>query len=114
MDETGSGQGQGFTHNFPLNSYSEDEDIIPIYEEELLVDVQRFQPDIILVSAGYDLHRADPLAQLNITTEGIGTIVSAIMHSCKVPKVFMLEGGYNLQALGESVVQTLQVMLKSS
>ncbi len=114
MDERGLGEGEGFTHNFPLQAYSKDDDILPIYEEDLLEDIQSFKPDIILVSAGYDLHRADPLAQLEITTEGITQIVEAIMRHSDVPKLFILEGGYNLNALAQSVAETLKVMLKHS
>ena len=113
FDETGTGEGWQYTHNFPLAAGSDDEDVVPVYEEDLVDDIKKFQPDILLVSAGYDLHRADPLAQLNVTTEGIGKIVSAIMNGSEVPKVFMLEGGYNLNALGESVAKTLEVMLKA-
>ena len=83
---------------------------MPIYKEALPETVRAFQPDIVLVSAGYDLHQADPLAQLNVTTEGIGDIVSAIMESTPVPKLFFLEGGYDLDALGQSVSKTIQVM----
>ncbi|QSZ42168.1 histone deacetylase [Sulfurimonas aquatica] len=113
IDECGSGEGEGFTHNFPMRSYSTDDDILPIYEEDLLDDVESFQPDIILVSAGYDLHAADPLAQLQVSTEGIKKIVESIMHCSNVPKVFMLEGGYNLNALGESVFETIDAMISS-
>lgn len=110
-DECGRGDGEGFTHNFPMRSFSTDIDILPIYEDELPSDVKDFNPDIILVSAGYDLHKADPLAQLQVTTEGIRKIVESIMRSCDVPKIFMLEGGYNLNALGESVAETLDAMM---
>lgn len=110
--ETGSGEGEGFTRNFPLQPGSTDEDILPLYEEELPQAVAAFKPDILLVSAGYDLHRADPLAQLEVTTEGIASIVRAVMRSCEVPKIFLLEGGYNLEALGVSVKSTLEVMLE--
>jgi len=113
FDECGSGKGEGFTHNFPMRSFSTDDDVVPIYEEELPLDIEGFEPDIILVSAGYDLHRADPLAQLQVSTEGIKKIVEAIMHSSDVPKIFMLEGGYNLNALGESVAQTLDAMISA-
>ena len=108
--ETGEGDGEGFTLNFPFVPGSGDDEIVPVYEEELPKVVETFRPDIILVSAGYDLHYADPLAQLAVTTEGIGHIVAAIMESSSVPKLFMLEGGYNLDALGESVAKTLRVM----
>ena len=110
--ERGYGAGEGFTMNFPFAPGSGDDDLVPVYEEELPQVVESFAPDIILVSAGYDLHRADPLAQLNVTTEGIAEIVSAIMSCSDVPKLFMLEGGYNLEALGESVARTLQVMMR--
>ncbi|QSZ43204.1 histone deacetylase (plasmid) [Sulfurimonas aquatica] len=113
IDECGIDEGKGYTHNFPLHSYSGDDDILPIYEEDLLDDIESFQPDIILVSAGYDLHAADPLAQLQVSTEGIKKIVESIMHCSDVPKVFMLEGGYNLNALGESVFETLETMISS-
>ncbi len=112
--ETGRGKGEGYTLNFPLSPGSGDEDILPFYEEELPKVVKSFKPDIILVSAGYDLHRADPLASLEVTTEGISDIVSAIMESSKVPKLFFLEGGYNLDALGASVLQTLKVIMDSN
>ena len=113
FDECGSGEGEGFTHNFPLHPLSTDDDILPVYEEELPLDIEEFNPDIILVSAGYDLHKADPLAQLQVTTEGIKQIVEAIMRSSDVPKIFMLEGGYDLNALGESVAETLDAMLSN-
>ncbi|MEA3374518.1 MAG: histone deacetylase [Campylobacterota bacterium] len=109
-DETGSGEGEGFTMNFPLAPGSGDEDILPLYEESLSEVAAIFQPDIILVSAGYDLHRADPLASLNVTTEGIVQIVAAIMECYDVPKLFFLEGGYNIEALGECVAKTIKTM----
>lgn len=112
-EETGSGEGEGFTRNFPLSAYSSDDDILPIYEDSLLEDVESFEPDIILVSAGYDLHQSDPLAQLNISTQGIKQIVRSIMNVSEVPKVFMLEGGYNLDAVGECVAETLDTMLSN-
>ena len=114
VDECGIGEGEGFTHNYPMQAFSGDDDILPIYEEELPLDVESFKPDIILVSAGYDLHAADPLAQLQVTTQGIKEIVQSIMNCSKVPKIFMLEGGYNLNALGESVAETLDVMISTS
>ena len=96
-----------------MRAYSGDDDVLPIYEDDLLLDIEAFNPDIILVSAGYDLHKADSLAQLQVTTEGIRKIVEAIMRSSEVPKIFMLEGGYNLDALGESVAETLDAMLST-
>jgi len=82
-----------------------------IYEEELPKIAKKFDPDIILVSAGYDLHQSDPLASLNVTTEGIKRIVKSILSLKRVPYLFMLEGGYELGALGENVKVTLEEML---
>ena len=113
FDECGIGEGEGFTHNFPMHSFSTDDDILPIYEEALPLDVASFKPDIILVSAGYDLHAADPLAQLQVSTQGVKEIVKSIMNCSEVPKIFMLEGGYNLNALGECVAETLDTMISN-
>jgi acetoin utilization deacetylase AcuC-like enzyme len=110
-EETGVGEGEGYTLNFPLLPESGDGDIVPIYEEALHEAAAQFRPDIILVSAGYDLHCADPLAGLCVTTEGIGDIVRCIMECSEAPKLFFLEGGYNLEVLGECVAMTITVML---
>jgi acetoin utilization deacetylase AcuC-like enzyme len=112
-EETGIGEGEGYTLNFPLLPGSGGSDIVPIYEEALPEAAARFLPDIILVSAGYDLHCADPLAGLCVTTEGIGDIVRCIMECSPAPKLFFLEGGYNLEVLGECVATTIAIMLAS-
>jgi len=91
---------------------SGDDELLDIYENDLPRFVDLFNPDIILVSAGYDLHESDPLAQLNVTTEGIAKIVRLILDSADVPFVFFLEGGYDVDALGENVKVTLEEMLK--
>ena len=109
--ERGEGRGYGYTANHPVMPGSADEEIVEIYEEELPKIAKKFDPDIILVSAGYDLHQSDPLASLNVTTEGIAKIVKSILSLKKVPYLFMLEGGYELGALGENVKVTLEEML---
>ncbi len=108
----GSGKGEGFTANYLVMPDSGDHEILDIYENDLPKYVDSFDPDIILVSAGYDLHESDPLAQLNVTTEGIAKIVRLILDSVDVPFVFFLEGGYDVNALGENVKVTLEEMLK--
>lgn len=110
--QRGEGKGEGFTANFLMMPESTDAELLDIYENDLPPLVERFDPDIILVSAGYDLHESDPLAQLNITTEGIRKMVRMILDSKDVPYVFFLEGGYNMNALGENVKVTLEEMLK--
>ncbi|MEY3001880.1 MAG: hypothetical protein RLZZ428_255 [Pseudomonadota bacterium] len=110
--EKGIGKGEGYTANFLMMPESGDEELLDIYENELSPLVEKFHPDIILVSAGYDLHESDPLAQLNITTKGIRKMVRLILDSVNVPFVFILEGGYDVHALGENVKLTLEEMLK--
>ncbi len=109
--DKGSGAGEGFTANFLMMPDGGDEEILDIYENDLPQYVKSFGLDIILVSAGYDLHESDPLAQLNVTAIGIAKIVRLILDSANVPFVFFLEGGYDLDALGKNVKVTLEVML---
>jgi len=108
--ETGSGKGEGYTANFLMMPGSSDGELFEIYEQ-LSSYINSFDPEIILVSAGYDLHESDPLAQLNVTTEGIRRIVRMILDGADVPFVFFLEGGYNVNALGENVKVTLNEMM---
>ncbi|WP_457627457.1 histone deacetylase family protein [Persephonella sp.] len=110
-EERGTGKGLGYTYNVPLPAGTGDETYIKIYTEELPELVNKFNPDIVMVSAGYDLHMDDPLTHLEVTTEGIGRIVEGILSSADRPFLFMLEGGYNIIALGESVKLTIEKML---
>lgn len=108
---TGRREGEGYTANYLLMPESGDEEILEIYREELPKHYHDFQPDIVLVSAGYDLHESDPLAQLNVTTDGIREIVRTILDLGDTPVVFMLEGGYSVYDLGWNVVATVEEML---
>ena len=108
----GGGNGEGYTFNYRLKYDCNDEDILKVYQEILPPLVDKFNPDIILVSAGYDIHIDDPLAGLNITTEGIGKLVEVILALKDTPFIFMLEGGYDVDALAESVKVTLEKMLQ--
>ena len=110
--ERGRGEGEGYTSNHYLMPNSGDAEILEIYENELPQAYARFQPDIILVSAGYDLHESDPLAQLDITSEGIRKIVRTILDLGDKPVIFMLEGGYSVTDLGWNVVNTVEEMLR--
>ncbi len=110
-EEKGTGKGLGFTYNVPLPAETGDETYEDIYSMILPDLVYHFKPDIVMVSAGYDLHQEDPLTNLEVTTEGIGKIVEYILKTADVPFLFMLEGGYNLTALGESARVTVEKML---
>jgi acetoin utilization deacetylase AcuC-like enzyme len=110
-EEKGTGKGLGFTYNVPFPAGTGDETYEDIYSMMLPDLVYHFKPDIILVSAGYDLHKDDPLTHLEVSTEGVGKIVEYILKTSESPFIFMLEGGYNLQALSESVLITVEKML---
>ncbi len=107
--EKGSGEGEGTTYNIPMPAGAGDREYREAYGTLLPPLIKGFSPDLILVSAGYDLHESDPLASLRVSNEGIRFIVRAIIEQ-GLPTVFCLEGGYDLKALSESVIITLEEM----
>jgi acetoin utilization deacetylase AcuC-like enzyme len=112
--EKGKGKGAGFTCNIPLAHGSGNREFYSVYNEILPGLMSRFAPDIVLVSAGYDIHINDPLAGLRVTDEGVRNIVHSILSYSsgneQVPFIFTLEGGYDLEALAASVLITLEEM----
>ena len=112
-NEIGEGKGRGFTYNHPLMPNSTDKELLEVYKDELPPLINKFEPDIILISAGYDLHESDPLAMLDITYNGIREMVKTILNQKPhIPKVFFLEGGYDVKALGINVKITLEEMIE--
>ncbi|RPI37365.1 MAG: histone deacetylase [Nitrospiraceae bacterium] len=110
--ERGTGKGAGYTYNIPMHYGAGDKDYFTAFQDILPGLVNKFDPDIILVSAGYDLHAKDPLAGLRVTNEGIRNIVRGILSAKKnIPQIFCLEGGYNLTSLAESVLITVEELL---
>lgn len=114
--EKGKGKGEGYTCNIPLPAGAGDKELYPLYHETLPELMAQFRPDIVLVSAGYDIHVNDPLAGFRVTDEGLRAIVQGIISYSSgaepVPFIFALEGGYDLDALGRSVVITMEELLK--
>jgi acetoin utilization deacetylase AcuC-like enzyme len=109
--EHGTGKGKGFTRNIPMMSGSGDREFFSVYHDLLPRVVKEFDPGILMVSAGYDIHRDDPLASVRVSDGGIRDMVKSIL-SLRLPTVFSLEGGYNLKALGGSVLITIEEMMK--
>lgn len=107
--ERGSGAGKGATLNVPLMPGSGDDCYMRAFEEVLLPSLEDFRPQFIIISAGFDAHERDPLAPLNLQTESFGwmtdriTELAASVANGRV--VSVLEGGYDLQALSDSVCQ---------
>ncbi len=115
MDETGAGDGSGYNINVPLRSGAGDLDYLYILNKILVPAARKFQPDIILVSAGQDGHRDDPLAGMNLTSEGFGQITEVVRsladELCGGKLVLALEGGYNYDVLSESVVMIFRALM---
>jgi acetoin utilization deacetylase AcuC-like enzyme len=111
--ERGRGRGLGFTYNVPILAGSGNKDYLTVYQDILPGQIHRFRPDLVLVSAGYDIHVKDPHANIRVSHEGIHAVVRSILQSCiSCPAVFVLEGGYDLPSLCDSVKITIEEMLK--
>lgn len=109
--ETGQGEGQGFTINVPLSPGKTDSDYLYIFEKLLFPAAKKFQPDFILVSAGFDIYEGDPLGGMQITAKGFSALAHALLRladeHCKGRILFVLEGGYNLQGLSSGSREVL-------
>jgi len=110
-DETGEGEGVGYNKNMPYENGIEDEEFLALFDEL----PRDFDPDIVLVSAGYDLMLDEEISSANITYEGLGKMVDLILKRYRTkPIAFVLEGGYNLDSLVKSVDLTLSRLSSSS
>ncbi|TFG59878.1 MAG: histone deacetylase [Nitrospirales bacterium] len=113
--ETGEGRGKGLTINVPLSGGQGDDEYRAVFQKGLVPAADTFQPDFVVISAGFDAHRDDPLASMDLTEEGYGELTSMVASIAKNFSsgriLACLEGGYHLQALAESVDQHLQALL---
>jgi len=113
--ERGRGVAAGSKHNRPLRPGSGDHAFIEAWSAELLPAVEAFQPEAILISAGYDAHRADPLAELQVTEAGFRSVAHAVgemVARLRLPGVALtLEGGYDLDALTASIEATVAALI---
>ncbi len=114
MSETGVGEGVGATTNVPLPPGIGDAGYRQVFEQILVPLARRFAPELVLISAGYDAHAADPLSSMQLSTAGFGALtrITAELADelCDGRIVAGLEGGYHLEALADSVLETLRVL----
>jgi acetoin utilization deacetylase AcuC-like enzyme len=110
--ERGRGAGEGFTLNIPLPAGSGEERYREAFELEILPLLGHFRPELLLISAGFDAHRDDPLGGMRLTDASFARFTALIRDVA--PVVSVLEGGYNLQALARSVESHLAVLAGSS
>lgn len=110
--EAGTGEAAGTKHNRPLPPGSGDDAFVAAWRDDLLPALEAFAPGAVLVSAGYDAHRADPLAHLEVTEAGYETVsrlLGAATARLGLPGVALtLEGGYDLPALRASAAATVR------
>ena len=100
-----------------MRAYSCDADYINTIEHKLIPVIQKFNPDLIIISAGFDAHENDPLAQINLSTECYGKMTQKLMEIandvCNGRILSMLEGGYDYSALADSVQLHVETLLSS-
>ena len=113
-EEVGEGKGEGYTVNVPLPAGCGDAEYLRAFDEIVIPIAEKFAPDWVLVSAGFDPHRRDPLGSMNVTEEGFGAMAAILMALAEKHAggkiAFLLEGGYDLAALKNSVVAVLGKM----
>jgi acetoin utilization deacetylase AcuC-like enzyme len=112
--ERGAGIGEGFTVNCPLPAGQADADYGAVFFDLFLPIARAFSPSIVLVSAGFDPHEADPLAEMRVTERGFAGMCTAVRRlaeeCCGGKLVLLLEGGYHLSALARSVHACVEIM----
>ena len=105
--ETGTGSGEGYTLNFPLPAGTGDDAYLDVFQRAILPRALAYRPDCVLVSAGFDAHYADPLAHMQVSEAGyrrMTEVVNEIAAVCSRNRLIsVLEGGYNVDALGRCV-----------
>jgi acetoin utilization deacetylase AcuC-like enzyme len=115
LREVGEGAGKGYTVNLPLPAGVGDAGFARAYSEVLVPLAERFKPELILISAGYDAHWDDPLAGLRLSLGGYWglaqTVAALADRLCAGRLVVTLEGGYNLEVLSHGVADTCRALL---
>jgi acetoin utilization deacetylase AcuC-like enzyme len=110
-DEIGRGAGRGFTVNVPLEVGAVDEDYRLAFTEVVMPVLQQFKPGLVIVSAGFDAHERDPLGGMRVTTEAFGAMTAELRQvaktCCSGRIAAVTEGGYDLHALGGSILSAM-------
>lgn len=117
-EEVGLDAGRGYTVNIPYAAGADDAAFLAAMHEVIIPIARAFRPELVLVSAGYDADARDPLASMRLTPDGFTAMTMALRdladECCAGRTVFVLEGGYNLDALTEGVSRTLDALAGSN
>jgi acetoin utilization deacetylase AcuC-like enzyme len=114
LADVGTGAGQGYSVNLPVPGGSGHEEWLSLVHHVVAPIARSFEPRVLLVSAGFDAHRDDPLASCLLTEEtyaGLAATVRALSDELGAPFGFVLEGGYDLRALAASVAATMEAAI---
>jgi acetoin utilization deacetylase AcuC-like enzyme len=116
-DEIGRGAGQGYTVNVPLYGGQGDAEYLFLFRELLLPLAREYAPQLVLVSAGFDTHRNDPLAGMQLSSDAYGRMAAVLKRlsgeCCPGRLAFTLEGGYDRAALSEGVAAVLTSLIQN-
>jgi len=114
LNEIGSGEGRGFTVNFPVLAGNGDGEFA-LYMREIVANLaSQFKPQLLIVSVGFDAHHLDPLGFLQVSSAQYGKMVlllRAIASDLGIGIVYTLEGGYSLEAQAESIVESMKASI---
>jgi len=115
LEETGGGEGQGYTANFPLPPGSGDQAFQTVMSELILPLLVNFQPEMLLISYGFDAHWADPIGSLFLSADGYGHLVQSLAkwsdQHCEGRIALVLEGGYDLEAASVCTLAVVDALL---
>lgn len=113
----GEGDGLGYNINYPMDRGAGDKEILKGFEKKMLPLAEKFKPDLVLISAGFDCRKDDLLGDFEVTDNGFVKLTEIMMdiakRFCGGKLVSVLEGGYNLKGLGLGVEAHLKTLLKS-
>ncbi len=114
ITETGESSGEGYTVNVPLPAGVGDAGYRQVFDEVLAPLARRYKPQLMLISAGYDAHIADPLGEMAVSVAGFAEMALKVRlladELCEGRVAAVLEGGYNIEALSQSVVATIDML----
>lgn len=113
ISDTGAKGAQGYTVNCPLRGGKTDGEFVALYRSVLIPVIHAYEPGLVLVSAGFDAHAMDPIGGMDLSSSGFGALAGLIREAAEevdAPVVYALEGGYNLEALRDSVRAVVDIL----
>ena len=115
--ERGSGAAEGLTINVPMEAGEGDDEYRTVFQKVLVPAADAFKPELVIISAGFDAHRDDPLASMGLTETGYADLTAIVagiaVRHCRGRLLSSLEGGYNLKALSMSVERHIRALMEA-